>query len=451
MKQQAKFRFFLKIAFVMILLLTLFVFLVTWNRNALFHLDKSESRIPSISSNHSQSIIKVGTEKIHASKNSDNQSETAVLDNAMCAELAKLEDSAENTKNKQIRLIALEEKGDKELARILALAIKSQNIQSKTAALFLDAQMRESRELKSFYELHPQCDSNDICLQAAIELRQSVKFSAMNEIAKLAIYSADPETYALAFHACSGLSESEHGYCKQVSAAQWAQRDPENGSAWLYVATEIAKTSKTIKTDELDTVMFRLSQSKKFDVGLTTISRFQRGPEMQNENLFVRPKLLQLAMDVYVDLQLPAYSGVMSYCQIDVLKDANRRQVCDGIANQLIRDDGSFISVALGVKLGERLAWRPDKMANLREDLDAIRELQRTSFDYSLPQQATDSASRSLQSCLWMVKTFNQVENQLRYGEVHEYRSQMQGQRSTTAELAGRFRAYAKTLRAAKP
>ncbi|MES2047462.1 MAG: hypothetical protein V4447_03605 [Pseudomonadota bacterium] len=367
-----------------------------------------------------------------------------VFDDSFCEDIAqemKSEKSKPALKNK------LEEhykNAAKELELKLSQYRQYQFPQDQAAALYLKAQLQANNARSNFFRQHPDCDSGKACEGQAVEARNLAKRDGVNEVAKLAIYSPDPQLYAMAFHACNSITDNQFGFCKQISASQWAQRDPENATAWLHTVTQLAQTSKGKTNTEMDTAMFRLSQTNRFDLGLSSLSLFQRSEQMQSENIFVRQNLIMLGMDVFMGESLPAYQHILSYCTNDALQDSNRRQVCNGIANNLLSDQSNLVGETIALKLAERLAWPPEKIANLREELDAIHELQESVFDDLLPQQKTDHATQALQSCKWLVKNTNDLENRLQYGEMREIRSRMSKQKISRAELAARYRASKK-------
>jgi hypothetical protein len=366
---------------------------------------------------------------------------TMAFDDSFCENIAQ-EMTSENSRSVlRTRLEEQYRSADKELEAKLSLSTQNQTPQSQAAALYLKAQLQASNARSNFFTQHPDCDSGNACEAQTVEAANLSKQHGINEIAKLASYSPDPQLYAMAFHACNSLTDSQFGFCKQISASQWAQRDPNNAMAWLHTITQIAKTGKGKPNAELDTAMFRLSQTKKFDLGLSSISQFQRSEQMQSENVFARQKLILLGSAVFMGESLPAYQHILSYCPSDALLDNNRRQICNGIANNLLSDESNLIGETIALKIGERLAWSPEKIANLREELDAIHELQRSVFDGLILQQNSDPTSQALHACRWMVKNTNDLENRLQYGEMHEIRHRMARQKTSRAELASRYRA----------
>lgn len=59
---------------------------------------------------------------------------------------------------------------------------------------------------------------------------------ARDRLVSLALTSADPAVYRTAYLRCVDLRFAGLGNCAQLSANEWARRDPGDGSAWLFVA-----------------------------------------------------------------------------------------------------------------------------------------------------------------------------------------------------------------------
>jgi hypothetical protein len=330
-----------------------------------------------------------------------------------------------------------------------------QDAVTAATARYLHGQMQAHGAIEKYARQHPECESDDVCLEQKTEIGDAARYNGVNELAKQAIYSPDPRVYAMAFHACSQITDKQNGFCQQISASQWAQRDPDNGVAWLFLLSQSAKNSpdplsksKIGKQDgEFENAIFRLSQSKKFDWGLSPLSTFQQSQLIQNENPLIQSNLGRLAGELSIYMSLPRYGILTNYCQLDRLVDANRRQICDGIASRLINADDSMFSRLIGLKLGERLAWAPEKMVRLREETDALREMQRI-IDDSLQRTAKEDKSKAEQACRSMVMVMvmemeidmDYLDKAMRHGEVGALQLRMKKQKFSQAELAESFR-----------
>lgn len=426
---------------------TLFIFYKT-NPDS-FRARKGDSSAPPPSAPYSQApsaVTQAGAQKLPEIKTPIQPDKQAAFDEALCHDLANSMKNAKGWPAAKKKLEIEREKADLELKKMLSMSTQNPEPRSKAAALFLHAQMRADQIQKNFSRQHPECAADQPCMDEAREAANLARLTEIDEIAKLAAHSPDPQLYAQAFHACNSLKDNQQGFCNQISAAQWTQRDPENGSAWLFALTQAATASKGKHNGATEAALFRLSQVKKFDLGLSLLSELKRGAPMQSENVFVRQNLLQLAAGTYFATALPGYQHTLSYCKGEALADANRRHTCDQIAAKLTRDEGSMIGLAIGLKMGENLAWAPEKIADLREELDALNESTRSGFDGLLAKESTDPATQELQVCLWMVRNTNRIENIMQHGEVWNLKNQIAKQKTSRAELAAAYRKYKKEL-----
>ncbi len=326
-----------------------------------------------------------------------------------------------------------------EIDRLLTRASVASDPLERAAALFVAAQSLDAKTRAAFFEQHPPCGNSELCTKQVNAAAGAAAFKHIDEIAKLAIYSTDPRQYALAFHACQFQANPAIGYCSQISATQWAYRDPGNGTAWLYVATQ---ASKGRRNSEFDEAMFQFSRAKKFDLGLSPLSRLQSSESLQSENVTVHPAVTMMISGVLAKHTWPDYQGVMDYCQIPALRDANRRQVCNDIGTNLARDEATLINRMLGVKLGERLGWADSILDPLREELDAFRALANTPFD-ALPSASAKADDSEMEACLFGVQVTKQAEDRVRLGEIGALRARMNSQPLTRKALAEQYRAHA--------
>lgn len=385
--------------------------------------------------------LKLASSSTQTNRPSPKASKIKEFDDSFCEDIAQEMKSGNSSTVLSTKLEEQSQSADKELEEKLSRSTQNQTPQNQAAALYLKAQLQANNARKNFLKQPPDCESGNACEGQAAEAANSAKRTGVNDIAKLASYSPDPQLYAMAFHACNSLTDKQYGFCKQISASQWAQRDPENATALLHTITQLAQTSIGKSNAELDTAMFRLSQTKKFDLGLLTLSQFQRSEQMQSDNVFARQRMIQLGTDVFMGESLPDYRQILFYCTSESLLDNNRRQVCDGIANNLLGDESNLVGETIALILSERLKWPQEKIVNLREELDAINELQKTIFDDLPSQMSSDPISQARQSCQWMVKNTHDLEIRLQYGEMREIRTRMARQKTSRAELAARFRA----------
>jgi hypothetical protein len=335
---------------------------------------------------------------------------------------------------------------DSEIKRLLQKAIASPIPRDRAAALYLNASIESDKALQLFQQEHPRCEQDKECQDKAKKIASAGAFNSINEIARLAISSRDPQLYAIAVNACSSNFHSSDGYCVQISGRQWALREPYNGTALLYAISEIALASAPTmigqRGGELDNAIYLLSQAKKFDNGFDVLARLPGNMAMQSTNVAVLPMLQAIAFGAEItrsETSLPRYRPLMDYCQTIQLADPNRRKVCDDVADRLVNDGSSLTSLVLGTKMGERLAWPASKIAGLREESDALREMDSSALD-SLVADAPTATMKARQTCDGMVSIYQKFENILRDGEVRALRAQMASQPLSIPQLAARYR-----------
>ena len=321
-----------------------------------------------------------------------------------------------------------------EVDRLLTRASAASDPLERAAALFVGAQSLDAKTRAAFFEQHPPCGNSALCQQKVNAAAAAATFKNIDEITHLAIYSADPQQYALAFHACQRQADPAIGYCSQISAAQWAYRDPGNGTAWLQVASE---ASKGRRNSEFEEAMFQFSRAKKFDLGLSPLVRLLNSESMQSENVAVFAAVTALISGVVLNHALPEYKAVMDYCDVTALRDPNRRQVCNDVGANLAHDETSLINRAVGVKMGERLGWADSVLDPLLEERDAFRALQMDPFGGLSSAKAEDSDQ---DACLFGVHMTKHFEERIRLGEMGALRARMNSQPLTRKALAEQYR-----------
>ena len=364
------------------------------------------------------------------------------LDVSTCISMATAIQDETNS-NLMKEQIALAKSAAKlEVDRLLKTAINSLNLQERATALLMNGQLLSEQALQDFRKIHPDCDSDKNCEQTALAVAVSARFESTDQLAKIAIGSMDPSLYATAFHACNSTDLPAKGFCQQISARQWAQRDPENGNAWLYVLTHHPPELQGKANANVDAAMFRLSKTKTFDLEFPLLSKFPKNyTALQSENLLVQQELNEITLGLYMSSSLPAYQHIMNYCKGDLLEDVNRRQVCNQVANNLVDNDGTMLGYTIGKKMGERLEWSVEKLSELREEHDAMRGVELSLLD-DLTKPVNSAAEQITQSCQWTVRTSKQLMRRMQLGEIAYLRDLIKHQSLSNAELAANYRVH---------
>lgn len=194
----------------------------------------------------------------------------------------------------------------------------------------------------------------------------------------LALRTRDAEVYARAWAAChpgsgpTDADDDDHG-CERLSVAQWARLDPGNAVPWLW---SLQRASAQRSQPELAEALYRIGRSTRFDHG------FGRAPArilaLEAAGL---PSGLQALVAVSASgiesLNLPAFGALSQACERAALADANRRALCEAVAERLVDASGSKLALAVGIGFGKRLGWPAARVLALeRQYREAAQALQ---------------------------------------------------------------------------
>jgi hypothetical protein len=318
------------------------------------------------------------------------------------------------------------------LEAFLQQAGNSTNLQQRAAAWFMHAQWQAQQLRRDYLRNHPNCANEIECGERARENAASAGAADANKIAQLAVNSPDPLLYATAFHACRSFVADNSGFCQQISAAQWAARDPNNGIAWLHVASSAGQTEQGRLNDEGENALFRLAQATTFDQGLSALPKLRIGNPAPLQNGLAQLALIQLNNALYLDLSLPTYGRVSNHCNPEQLNDANRRQICETIAGKLVGDQSSMLGFSVGAALGRRLGWSAQRLATLQQERDAFQGFL-LEMD-KLPGAPQAACQKRLDAAVWL-------ENSMQYGEMAEFRARLARTPGALDAWAARYRA----------
>lgn len=241
---------------------------------------------------------------------------------------------------------------------------------SRAAGIALADSMDFARTLAEFGPASGACA--DKACQAAVWKRVKEKERALAErrrtpLVHLALSSGDVGIYALAAQLCSGIWQ-ETGPCRQVSLAEWARREPDNMAPWLWLAKAAQERQDLPGRDE---ALFRVAAGSRQDHhhGLVTRAVLAALPgDADGESQL---HLLALALQVRDTKLLPMFN-MSAACTPDLLRDANRWQRCDALAEALTRRGNSMLELRYGTRIGEAVGWSRDRVAGLRDEAEAM-------------------------------------------------------------------------------
>ena len=359
-------------------------------------------------------------------------------DESMCDAALGATETGIGWLTKDVRLTLEQRKAESEFKKIMESAAESSVPLERAVALHLQAKTKAGETRNLLLKQYSNCKSGEPCRKEFEAAVTAAPLPERDAIAQLAIALPDPQLYALAYRTCK---QQQQGFCQAISAAQWAQRDPTNGTAWLYAAGEAKAAQQNQAYEE---ALYKLSISTHFESGNAAI-----GAAMDTLSTLAESQLTRMQLfwqTAGSSGQLSNYALVTDHCNGHALQNPNRQQICDRIANTLLLSGESFFDRAVGIGIGSNLHWSPERMATLRDEQDAMRELKLA----GLPSEET-SISGAISQCRFMMRQATIRSRDLRLGEVRSLKAQIAEQPESVAALAQRYRDRGKAAAPATP
>jgi hypothetical protein len=227
-------------------------------------------------------------------------------------------------------------------------------------------------------------------------------------LTRMATATTDPFVYAAALQACvqaQGGAAASH--CGMLSLRRWAQLDNGNAAPWMALGSEAAAGGDA---GQLNDAMHQVAQARRVDAYWGILPHVLMQALPPGESLLTRTLLTVEAWSAQALLALPVYQVLTRHCAPAALRDANRWQVCDGIARVLTERGRSTFDLDVGASLGEQLGWPNQRTDALRGEREALA---------ALAPQLVDAQGVSCAS----VQRFTQAaELMSQYGELGAYR-----------------------------
>ena len=205
-------------------------------------------------------------------------------------------------------------------------------------------------------------DPAELARAATLLLEVPDNGAARDVLARLAVSSTDPRVYALAFHAC-GRTQGGQGACQLLSAGQWARLDPGNASPWLFMLSAAKARNDRAAQNE---ALHRIATAQRSDVGTFAIAGLVANAAASDEASMLGAWSMSIqAIGVAAAWPIP-YQDLLAACRGETLRDANRRQTCDAIADVLTDRSDTLIERQIGTALGRQVGWSAERIDRLR-------------------------------------------------------------------------------------
>jgi len=272
-----------------------------------------------------------------------------------------------------------------------------------------------------------ECGS-ETCPPAPTESAAAVDAMAAREaLARFAATTADPAAYAFAYRMC-GTGPVRADACALLSAEQWARIDPGNAAPWqeVFAAAQARKDSSAANE-----ALHRIATSQRSDQRFFQLPGLviQAGPpdDGLRNGVFV---LTVEAIGIQAAWAFPSYQTLTAACRRDALRDSNRRQTCESIADLLAEKSDTLIERMIGGSIGRQLGWPEERVERMRAELQAF-------------VNSADAGARPHEAmgCETIERIKDDVRNKARLGEVGAMREWLAHKAPPPDELLRRYRA----------
>jgi len=237
-------------------------------------------------------------------------------------------------------------------------------------------------------------------------------------LVRSATSSTDPQLYALALAACAASPAGDRVGCEGLSHRRWAQIDPDNAAPWFYLAGEAHRHGDMNLWHE---ALHRASLAPRSDTYAEQLLVATEQALPPGTPRWQRFHAQVVGMGLVAGYSFPPFSAVMAYCEAGALADANRRQLCERLAERMSEQGRNLLHVAVAAALGRALGWPPERLQALRAEL------------YVLPRVAEEGIFDVLLNpdCPAMARATEALAQRARDGELASMRKWLEGQRMT--------------------
>jgi hypothetical protein len=192
-------------------------------------------------------------------------------------------------------------------------------------------------------------------------------------LAQLAQDSSDPVVYGWAVQACSVAAQDATGFCQVISVSQWARLDPSNAAPWIAVAT---KAQAEHDPPAFADALFRISVAERYDPGehrraALLLDHVPAG----DDNLWGAWNLAVNAVAIGTAFASVDARALNGFCRSADLADEGRREVCDRIAEMLVKAATTPLGLNAGRAIGKRVGWAEERLRQLESESRALESM----------------------------------------------------------------------------
>lgn len=207
-----------------------------------------------------------------------------------------------------------------------------------------------------------------------------VPAAALGALVRAAEGQDDPFAYALAVDACRLAAEDDApgpgaGGCQLLGGPQWGRLEPRNAAPWLHQAARSAARGDAGGEAE---ALYRAVGADRLDGPASRLPGRVAAALPADTPPAVRDRVIERAGQAAATIERPAAAIVQRQCGPAALADANHRQTCEALAELLANRSRDAAERELGIVLGQRLGWSPQRLDTLREPLRQLAGIRRS-------------------------------------------------------------------------
>ncbi len=247
---------------------------------------------------------------------------------------------------------------------------------ASAVGIWLESANAIERAMAPFAEREQACRQSADCLdrldRETEPAREQASRPLLDALARSAVASTDPATYAVALRACrhDSLGPGLPGQCRLLTVERWAQIDPDNAVPWFHLLAEAMARHDDAAAEE---ALYRASTARSSrlygDALLATAEpTLTVGfPGMDGVRAATEIAGIEQAW------AFPDYDAVIEQlCSKAAVRDSNRRQTCDALATMLLDRGSTFVERGVALRLGRQLGWDAARLETLARETDAI-------------------------------------------------------------------------------
>lgn len=283
------------------------------------------------------------------------------------------------------------------------------------------------RALEEHRAANPGCDQNPTCAAQSMQLARDASLRASQAFAREGLATLDGKFYAVAYYACNRGVEGRvtTGDCAQYSAARWAQLEPQNATPWLMLAAAAQDRKDDVARDE---ALRRASKAAYADYHLESLFLLADQPAIRALDPAGRLAVIVRLTGLWAAFATPPLQPALQACAASAVVDPERKLMCSDLARVFTENGADLLQFSVGASIGERAGWPPERVAALRERLDAVKLV-------------TSTIPDNMWSCESMRKWESRLEGMLKHGELWSAERMVAATGRSTAELAREWRA----------